>query len=341
MEQSKSIMVDKLMSENIANQETKLIFLVSQPRAGSTLVQTLIAKHPAIATNDEPWLMLPLVKAAEYDGHVADYNARLARSAFRHLTTANGMDVNEGLRLQANSIYQYILEHQGKDYFLDKTPRYYEILSELRAIFPESLIIVLFRNPLAVLYSIISTWTQHRWWNLNDYKRDLLEAPHLLTAFLSNDDAYQLILHYEDIVQDPTQLANVFRQLGLSGLEDYDSYEAPKDRKSVFGDPKIRKRTQVENNVSERWQEILSDPQIWRVLSDYLNYLGEETLKSMGYNYQELRKILDENRPSFLWRWLSLPLLWLLDEKPINKRRTLRYRISRIFHALWRKTSKQ
>lgn len=318
-----------------------LIFLVSQPRAGSTLVQELIAKHPEIGTEDEPWLMLPLIKATQADGHQADYDASLAAKAFEHLTKANGMDVHEGVRLQATSVYQRILEYQGKKYFLDKTPRYYNILPELRAIFPQSLIIVLFRNPLAVLCSIIDTWTQHRWWDLSQYKHDLLEAPQRLSAFLSAEDSQQFVLHYENIVQDPSGLAQIFRKLNLAELEDYNHFDPIKGEERGFGDSKIRERTQVESSHAERWQTMLDDPQIWRVVSDYLDYLGSDTIEMMGYNCRDLRKILDSKRPFFLWRWLTVPLLWLLNEKPVDKRHALRFLLSRLAHRLWRLTSKK
>jgi sulfotransferase family protein len=327
------------MNEDNAKLGKALIFLVSQPRAGSTLLQKLIANHPDIATEDEPWLMLPLIKSTERDGHQANYDARLSRIAFEHLMPAIGLDVNDGVRLQAWSIYQHILEQQGTRYFLDKTPRYYEILSELLAIFPQSTIIILFRNPLAVLCSIINTWTEHRWWELSRYRRDLLEAPRLLTAFLSRHDENRLVLRYEDIVQTPTQLATLFEQLDLSKLADYQSYQAL--GKSRFGDPKIQGHTKVQSKHAEAWQEMLNDPQIWSLALDYLDYLGDDTLKAMGYDIAALRQILDEKRPLFLWRWLSLPLLWLLNEKNVNKRRTLRFQLSRVAHALWRKVSKQ
>ncbi|WP_189477523.1 sulfotransferase [Halioglobus pacificus] len=39
-------------------EQTELIFLISQPRSGSTLTQRLIATHEEVFTRSEPWLML-------------------------------------------------------------------------------------------------------------------------------------------------------------------------------------------------------------------------------------------------------------------------------------------
>jgi hypothetical protein len=37
----------------------KLVFLISLPRAGSTLLQRLLMGHPLVASCGEPWLALP------------------------------------------------------------------------------------------------------------------------------------------------------------------------------------------------------------------------------------------------------------------------------------------
>ena len=330
----KNIIAGETMSKKIDQLGKPLIFLASQPRAGSTLTQRLLAKHEQIATSGETWLMLPIVKSSMYDGHRAEYNARIARGAFRRFMIANDMDEIEGMRLKAWSIYEKVLAHHDSQYFLDKTPRYYEILSEIREIFPQSMIIILFRNPLAVLCSIISSWTGERWWELAEYHRDLLNAPQMLVDAAANDE-FTLVLHYEKIVATPQKLSSVFEKLELAGLEDYESYRPPKREQQVFGDYKILKHKQVNKENLERWQEILSNPQIWRVVSDYLDYLGAELLNRMGYDYRDLRQKVDEKRPFFLWRCLTLPLMWLLDTKDSDKRRTLRFLIFRIGRALW------
>ena len=43
-------------------------------------------------------------------------------------------------------------------YFLDKTPRYYLILKELEQVFPDAKFIFLFRNPVQIYASMLSTW---------------------------------------------------------------------------------------------------------------------------------------------------------------------------------------
>ena len=45
-----------------------------------------------------------------------------------------------------------------KRYFLDQTPQYHLIIPELLRVFPAASYVILFRNPLAVLVSMIAAW---------------------------------------------------------------------------------------------------------------------------------------------------------------------------------------
>lgn len=64
-------------AEQLSN---NLIFLISQPRAGSTMLQQMLGSHPDIHTS-EPWLMLHPLYALKSDGYQAEYDTRLAQEA--------------------------------------------------------------------------------------------------------------------------------------------------------------------------------------------------------------------------------------------------------------------
>ena len=55
-----------------------LVFIISQPKAGSTLLQRLLAGHPDIQTSAETWLMLHPVYGLRTRGVAADFNANWA-----------------------------------------------------------------------------------------------------------------------------------------------------------------------------------------------------------------------------------------------------------------------
>ena len=135
---------------------SKLIFLISLPRSGSTLLQKVLNSHSDIQTKSEPWIMLHPIYALRQGGYSAEYNEQLAFKALgiflRDLPNREETYI-EGLRLMFSHIYSMALNELNSKYFLDKTPRYYEIIPELYSIFPEAKFVVLLRNPVAVLNS--------------------------------------------------------------------------------------------------------------------------------------------------------------------------------------------
>ena len=157
-----------------------LIFIISQPRAGSTLLQRMLSGHPDIATAAEPWLLLHPLYGLRQHGIQAEYNSQWAFKAVRAFLAehADGAETyRDGLRAFAATVYGAALARQGKRIFLDKTPRYYFIIPELRTLFPQASVILLLRNPLAVLHSILTTWVKGDWPRLAQHAADLRVAP--------------------------------------------------------------------------------------------------------------------------------------------------------------------
>ena len=162
-------------------QGENLIFLISQPRAGSSLLQLILSGHKDIATTSEPWIALHPVYALRDKGIRAEYDSILARKTLKDFLEQSGINESYYKSQIASlllALYKHPLERQGARYFLDKTPRYYNIIPELKELFPKARFIILFRNPLAVLNSILETWVKDDWIRLNTrYRNDLLVAP--------------------------------------------------------------------------------------------------------------------------------------------------------------------
>ena len=113
------------MWENGAKGEN-LVFLISQPRAGSTMVQKILAGHPEIHTLAEPWVALyPLLALRGQDGSLV-LDPRLPpegiQDFLRHLPEGEGT-YWVGVRRMLTYLYACALEGSGKNIFLDKTPR--------------------------------------------------------------------------------------------------------------------------------------------------------------------------------------------------------------------------
>ena len=158
----------------------KLIFLISQPRSGSTLLQLMLSKNDEVATTSEPWIALHPFFAL-HDGAVdPNYGANQAKPALLEFLRESGVGTafyKQQIAVFLQNLYNQSIRHQGKKFFLDKTPRYYNIIDDLYEVFPDAKFLVLLRNPLAVLNSVLNTWVKDDDSLLLNNFEDLMIAP--------------------------------------------------------------------------------------------------------------------------------------------------------------------
>ena len=278
-----------------------VVFIVSQPRAGSTLLQTMLGGHPQVIAPGETWLMLPLAHAvcgsvrdvsAPYDGYLADH----AISLFSQSCLSHGVsEIQREIGAAAARIFDSVCARANAQFVVDKTPRYYWIIEDLLQLLPECRLIVLLRNPLAVLSSIAKTWSLR---NLPAYRADLLEAPSRLANALELEHDRVMTVRYEKLIEDPeTVLTEIQNYIGLdpvSGLSEYGS--APR---RVFGDPSgIHGATGVNRGSLEKWvRDAANDAAMWRVCDDYRKSLGRNLLLRLGYPPEVLEQQLASVKP--------------------------------------------
>ncbi|MCC3528793.1 MAG: sulfotransferase [Microcoleus sp. PH2017_22_RUC_O_B] len=304
-------------------QGKNLIFLISQPRAGSTLTQRMLGSHCEIHTVSEPWLMLHPLYAMRSEGYEVEYNAQWASNAVEGFVDElpEGKEAYfKGLRRMYSYLYNCAATSSGKTYFLDKTPRYYFIISELYNIFPEAHFIILLRNPLSVLCSMINTWTQDDYFKLHLYKQDLLEAPAKLIEGTNLLNNHCLVLHYEWLLLNPeAEINKICSWLGIQFSPEMIDYGKAKDYPVWrYGDQnKVYQDTKPDSQNIDKWIMALDNPQVWRVVNDYLEFLGVEKFIQLGYSYEEMRNLLDSKRPQWFDLWRTLPLE-VLVENPQN-----------------------
>ena len=316
-----------------------LIFLISQPRAGSTMLQKILGSHPEIYTVSEPWLLLHPFYALRDRGYQTEYNAKSAKTAFNSFLDLFPEKEQVYLETIADvygKLYEKALAQTDKKYFLDKTPRYYNIIPELASTFPDASFIILLRNPLAVLCSIISTWIiphYRQWYHLLNYKRDLLNAPELLLKgvdLLQNKNRFAVI-SYEKLLQNPELEINFLcKKLELDFDPQILEANQTNSDQWKFGDKKDPYKTSKPHSKNlESWQTNLNNPQTWRLVSDYLDFLGAATMEKMGYSYEDMRRYLDRYYPYYRWALFNTLSLEDMLNKP-NNYASSRYRYYRI-----------
>ena len=297
--------------------DKNLIFVISLPRSGSTLLQMLISSHSRISGSSEPWLCFPLLCGLRPD-LIPDalYSSGISEVALREFLDCipDGQETyRTGLRKAALHVYeQYCKTHNG-EYFVDKTARYYHIANELEASFPRARFIVLLRHPSAVFLSYIEVMAAGELsrLGLKPVAHDLMEGNRKLMEFANNAKGNKYLLRYEDLVSNPEHtLKEVSAFIGVgyeAGMLNYK--EALKDVKGQLTDPKsIRQHEQVAKEYVERWRSHKWDAEARYLLLGYLKHLGCDLVESMGYDYDDALAHAQCRKPfisSFDWGDIS------------------------------------
>jgi hypothetical protein len=309
-----------------------LIFIVSQPRSGSTLLQRVLSGHPDVQSSAETWLMLHPMYGLRDRGIQTEYSSKWARAGTREFLSyyTDGPDLyDDAIRAWAKVIYGNALQRSGKRVFLDKTPRYYFIVPDLLRVFPNARFIFLIRNPMAVLASELSTYIKGNWRTLSDFRVDLVDAPALILDGIERAGRRAIRVQYESFVADPEgQLESLCGHLGISHHPEMLEYSRTPPPKGRMADPVgIHRHTRPSTDSLERWKEMSGDPQARHFLQAYLQALGPETIERMGYSFQSIADALadphDAKLGEFLFPWelaIQPEASWTLRERMLIKR---------------------
>jgi hypothetical protein len=289
------------------------VFVFSQPRAGSTLLQRILAAHPQVATEAEPWLMLPPLFALRRNGVLADYGHAILSRATAEFAASLPDGLSQYYRRTAQwatSLYADA-SPPGATHFLDKTPRYYHIADELPDVFEHARFLFLWRNPLATAASMFELWGGKRW---SEYAihNDLYLAIHrLCTAFERHrDDPRVHAVRYEDLLTNPESTVRTIA--AHVGVDDSDERIDDMIRsfggvrlKGSMGDPTGRKAyQQLSREPLEKWKHSVTNAYRKRWMRRYLKWLSPGRLEVMGYDHDALSREVQGIRPAGgnLWR---------------------------------------
>jgi hypothetical protein len=271
----------------------KPLFIFSLPRSGSTLLQRILGSHKEIATiSGESWILLPYLYTLKKQGIYTEYGHCTLQEAIERFCRELPNGQNDYL-VEMHSfilrLYTKAVKNEVK-YFLDKTPRYHLIVEEIIRLFPEGKFIFLWRNPLAIVASIMETWNKGQW-NLYLYKVDLFEGlTNLIRAYETYSEKSCAIC-YEDLLDNPK---NEFQRLANYLEIPYNSeilltcFNNPKF-KTIWGDPTgINQYQSISQEPLEKWKDILANPIRKTWCRNYLKWIGKDPLEVMGYNFDKL-----------------------------------------------------
>lgn len=314
------------------DKKLKPLFIFSLVRSGSTLLQKLLMTHDKIDSTAETWILLPLVASLKKNGLVADYDHSIANVAL--------MDVIKNLPNKSDDYHKFLNEFalniynglsNGKNiYFIDKTPRYFMIIPEIIKIFPDAKFIFLFRNPVHIYASIISTWRNYslKYSKFIDY--DLTYGPLILSKEYLLIKGKSYALQYENLVRDPEKyLKEIMNYLDL----DYDRKMINdfygQDLKGESFDPTGTLEYQkVSKDSLEKWKSVFNSPYRKKVLLNFIKNMDDDVFKIQGYDkieiINEIENIDLNGKHNFLKDFLDFNLKKIKKNVFIKRKRMLK-----------------
>ncbi|MEX0598211.1 MAG: sulfotransferase [Candidatus Paceibacterota bacterium] len=308
-------------------QESQLIFIVSQPRSGSTYLQNILSNNLHVNTTSEPWILLNFANQLKSDLIEGSFDNQAAQNAFNeYLLKYKALNFKQEFKKLLLKLYEPMLEG-GFSYVIDKTPRYWEIIDELNNLFPESKIIVLKRNPVSVLKSMIKTWQINDLERLANLKRDILYAPQVLHNFCekNKDNKNVYALKYEDLLENKqSEIEKIYIWLGIDFDDGYLNTSANDKFKGAFGDPYQNK------NVKKKVEAELLGENFENLKRGYVNYLSNDFL----YDYGEYPKQESEPTTEFdEFLKMEYAELMLKEKELLRLKNSLAYKIGKTLLA--------
>jgi len=298
--------------------DEKLIFLISLPRSGSTLLQHILANHSKIASSAEPWVLLHNLYAIKTGKTKAEYNSHIGAVAlndFINQTKYKQEDFYEAVKLFSNKLYSSFLENTNKDIFLDKTSRYHLVIEEIVKIYPDAKFIFLVRNPLDLFASYIETMVEENILRLceDGIRDDLLYGYSNLLKGIDLLKDNSIIVKYESLIKSPEQtIKSILNYLNLdfeTGILDYNKEGTILKGKLI--DPKsIHIHTKPVNNYIDKWREKLPNQHSLYLAKSFLDSLDSKVLSKLGYDLEKYKSFFDNklaDRKNFIsWKQLMI-----------------------------------
>lgn len=267
------------------------IFLFSLPRSGSTLLQRILSGHREIASVPESWLLVLLGYVTKSEGVVGEYSHRLATRAIRDMIERlpEGKDSwDRSIETFVQSVFNELCAH-GETYFLEKTPRNALVVEEVLTTFKEAKFLFLWRNPIEVVASMLHS--SRNVWRLGRYEVDLAVGYlHLIEAHSRFRDRCHSV-RFEDLLESPEdKIGELCAWLGLPFDFSIENALRGTSIRAGMGDwtGLSQYGYKISSEPEEKWRATLCNPLRVGFARRIVEEVGQDRLRSIGYDYDEL-----------------------------------------------------
>lgn len=246
--------------------------------------------------------MLPMVYPLRETGVYAEYSHKLSNLALQDFIgeLPNGkQDFLAAVGSAVLTLYEKV-SSKGARYFLDKTPRYSLIADDIIRMYPEGKFIYLWRNPLAVIASMIETQGSGRW-NVFKFKVDLFDGmANLVNSYQAHSEQVMSV-RYETFLKSPeTELRRIAGYLDLEFDEAVLKNFTQINFNGKMGDSAgVKNYNALHSAPIEKWKTVINNPLRKAWCRRYLRWLGQDRLKIMGYELNDLLNELNHLKTSY------------------------------------------
>lgn len=280
-----------------------MLFVISSPRSGSTMLERMLESHSQILGGPEPHLLTPLAHLGVWDKvDKAPYDHVLAAESqklFVNQLPGKEADYWRACRAYCDSLYGQLMAGSDKRICLDKTPAYGLILPFMMKVFPDAKYVVLTRHPLATFSSYANSFFDGDYKAAQDYNPILNRYVPAIANFLRQGDIPNLHVRYEDLVAEPKAwMEKIYTYIGVPFEKqtiEYGGDGSPKRTKGL-GDPiGVQQHARPSESSVNKWvSELSGDAQKLEHMRTVIGRLDPADLETMGYPADTLWKPLDE-----------------------------------------------
>jgi hypothetical protein len=281
-----------------------MLFVISSPRSGSTMLERILESHSEIQGGPEPHILTPLAHLGFWDNvDKAPYDHVLAAESQRLFVSKlpNGdEDYWQACRAYCNVLYGQYMSGSDTSICLDKTPAYALILPFMMKVFPDAKYIVLTRHPLATFSSFANSFFDGDYQTAQSFNPLLNRYVPAIAKFLRQSNVPHIHVKYEDLVSDPeTCMQQIYAYIGIEYEEntiDYGEGESKRDTQQGLGDPiGVQQHARPTTSSLHKWVEELSmDSDKLTLMQDIIGQLDPEDLETLGYPLDTLWQPLEE-----------------------------------------------
>lgn len=294
-----------------------MIFILSPPRSGSTLLRVLLGGHPRIFAPPELKLLsfrtLAERKTA-FSGRESFALEGLLRAIMeiKNCDTEQARDIMrqyEDQGLSTQQLYLLLQQWIGKKILVDKSTNYaldLAILQRAEIDFVQPSYIHLLRHPCGMIHSFEGVKLDQVYFRYKHSfsRRELAELiwvishQNILDFFEHVPEHRRYTVKFEELVTKPRQIMEGICQfLHIEFFSDMlQPYKNPKQRMTdglysvsrMIGDPKFHKHQHIEAHVADAWKEAYSEEMLGeptRKIAKVMGYLPE---KDKAWEYDNL-----------------------------------------------------